>query len=173
MRRSSPLVTDDEIGLRYAMIDPILRALGWNTALPWECRPNSRLGRLGPLDYVRYDHAGVPAVLIEVETRVSRRREHRIRLWRQTRGMTGCLAVLTYGWEWEIYDIGIRGREFAHKRVDRLALDPQGGRQPHDFRQGTVPLALQGPVVVIHLPTVRGRSCAASQRCALPQPVRR
>ena len=28
MGRSGPLVTDDEIGLRYAMIDPILRGLG-------------------------------------------------------------------------------------------------------------------------------------------------
>ena len=136
MRLGGTRVENDEVAMRYAIIDPILRALGWNTALPWECRPNSRLGRLGPLDYVLYDREGVPAVLIEVETRVSRRREHRIRLWRQTRGMTGCLAVLTYGWEWEIYDIGIRGREFAHKRVDRLALDPQGESSPTIFARG-------------------------------------
>ena len=91
---------------------------------------------MGPLDYVLYDREGVPAVLIEVETRVSRRREHRTRLWGQTRGMTGCLAVLTYGWEWEVYDLGIPAREFAQKRVDRLVLDPQREDSPEIFARG-------------------------------------
>ena len=136
MQRGGSQLEDDELALRYAMIDPILRGLGWNTALPWECQPNGRVDRSEPLDYVLYDHAGSPAVLIEVETRTSSRREHRTRLRRQTRGMAGCLAVLTYGWEWEIYDIGIQGREFTHKRVDRLALDPQSEDSPTIFARG-------------------------------------
>ena len=136
MRRSGPLVTDDEIALRYAMIDPILRGLGWDTSLPWECQPNSRLGRLGPLDYILYDRDGSPSVLIEVERRVSRRQKHRARLWRQTRGMTGCLAVLTYGWEWEVYDLSIPAREFTRKQVDRLVLDPQEEDRPAIFARG-------------------------------------
>ena len=136
MQRRGSQVEDDELALRYAMIDPILRGLGWDTAQPWECQPNGRVGRSEPLDYVLYDHAGSPAVLIEVETRTSRRREHRTRLRRQTRGMAGCLAVLTYGCEWEIYDIDIRGREFTHKRVDRLVLDPQGEGSPTIFARG-------------------------------------
>ena len=123
MQRGGSQVEKVEIAVRYAVIDPILRGLGWSTALPWECRPNARVGRLGPLDYVLYDREGLPAVLIEAETRISRRREDQTRLWRQTRGMTDCLAVLTYGWEWEIYDLGIWAREFSQKRVDRLVLD--------------------------------------------------
>ena len=136
MQQGGSQVYDDEMALRYAMIDPILRALGWNTALPWECRPNARAGRLGSMDYVLYNRGGSPAVLIEVERRASRRREHRARLWRQTRGMTGCLAVLTYGWEWEVYDLSIPVREFAKKRVDRLILDPQGEDSPAIFARG-------------------------------------
>lgn len=129
-------VEDDEIALRYAVIDPMLRGLGWNTSLPWECRPNARVGRWDPLDYVLYDRDGVPAVLIEVETRASRRQQDRTRLWRQTRGMTDCLAVLTYGWEWEIYDLSIWAREFTHKRVDRLVLDPRREDSPAIFARG-------------------------------------
>ena len=136
MRLGGSQVGDDEIAMRYAIIDPILRGLGWNTALPWECQPNASLGRLGPLDYVLYDQDGSPAVLIEVELRVSRRRQDRTRLWRQTRGLTGCLAVLTYGWEWEIYDLSIPAREFTRKWVERLVLDPRAGDDPEIFARG-------------------------------------
>ena len=58
-RGALPKVGDDELAVRYAVIDPILRGLGWNTALPWECRPNTRVGRWGPFDYVLYDRDGV------------------------------------------------------------------------------------------------------------------
>ena len=133
VRQSGSQVADDEMALRYAFIDPILRGLGWSTSLPWECQPNARLGRLSPLDYALFDPSGQPVVLIEVETMMSRRWEHRTRLWRKTRGMTRCLAVLTYGWEWEIYDLDIRAREFGRKRVDRLVLDPQHGASVQIF----------------------------------------
>jgi len=125
-----------EIALRYTMIDPILRGLGWNVSLSWECRPNFSPGRWGPFDYVFYDRDSVPAVLIEVEAQVARRREDRIRLWRLTRGMTDCLGVLTYGWEWEIYDLSIAAREFTQKQVDRLVLDPQEEGSPAIFARG-------------------------------------
>lgn len=126
-------VTDDEMALRYVFIDPILRGLGWSTSLPWECQPNARVGRLSPVDYALLDPRGQPAVLIEVETKVTRRREHRTRLWRQTRGMTRCFAVLTYCWEWEIYDLSIRAREFERKRVDLLVLDPREAESARIF----------------------------------------
>lgn len=40
------------------------------------------------------------------------------------------MAVLTYGWEWEIYDLEHGARNFAHRRVARLVLDldAQGNR---------------------------------------------
>ena len=31
-------------GIRYAIVDPILWALGWSTWLPWECQPDYDLG---------------------------------------------------------------------------------------------------------------------------------
>ena len=55
MLQSGPQVSDDELALRYAFIDPILRGLGWHTSRPWECQPNARVGRLGPVDYALLD----------------------------------------------------------------------------------------------------------------------
>ena len=74
-----------------------------------------------------------PAVLIEVQTVSARRKQHRTQLWRQTRGVAPCLAVLTYGWEWEIYDLTVGARQFERKRVDRLVLDPRRGYSPQIF----------------------------------------
>ena len=42
MQQAGTQVGYDETALRYAMIDPILRGLGWDTALQWECQPNAR-----------------------------------------------------------------------------------------------------------------------------------
>ena len=126
-------VMNNEMALRYAFIDPILRSLGWSTSLPWECQPNARVGRFGTVDYLLLDPDRQPAVLIEVQTVSARRKQHRTQLWRQTRGVAPCLAVLTYGWEWEIYDLTVGARQFERKRVDRLVLDPRRGYSPQIF----------------------------------------
>ena len=116
-------------GMRYAIIDPILWALGWRTWLPWECQPDYDLRSRGSVDYALFDSNGDIAVLIVVRHSLSRRRNDRIRLWEYTRGMTDGAAVLTYGLYWEIYDLSITARNIDDKRVAAFTLDtaaPEG-----------------------------------------------
>ena len=39
--------------------------------------------------------------------------------------MTSAVAGLTYGWEWEIYDLSVRARSFDWTLVEGLVLDPR------------------------------------------------
>ena len=107
----------NEIGARYAFVDPVLRALGWCTELPWECRLGFRLGPGRPVDYTLFDRDGFPTILIEVEALTGRRRDNRNSLWRRVRGRRDGLAVLAYGLEWEIYDLSVPARGLDEKRA--------------------------------------------------------
>ena len=109
--------------VRCALVDPILWSLGWRTYLPGECRPDFGLGRRGQADYALFDREGAVAVLIEVGATYARRLQDRNRLAARLRGMTRGIAVLTYGWHWEIYDLSLRARRFDDKRVEELTLD--------------------------------------------------
>ena len=125
--RAGHLLAGHRAGIRSAIIDPILWALGWSTRLPWECQPDRDLGQRGQggqIGYTLFDGNGDLAVLLEVHDARSRLRCHRTRLWRRTRGMTRGVGVLTYGCYWEVYDLSVRLRDIDHKRVARLALDP-------------------------------------------------
>ena len=41
----------NEMTTRYAVVDPILSALGWRIRLPWECQLQYQLGQRGSADY--------------------------------------------------------------------------------------------------------------------------
>ena len=79
------LLAEHSAGIRYAIVDPILWAMGWSTWLPWECQPDHDLGRRGQVDYAFFDGNGNLAVLIEVQNARPRRRDP-IRLWEHTPG---------------------------------------------------------------------------------------
>ena len=111
-------------GIWYAIVDPILWALGWYTWLPSECQPDFDLRRRGNVDYALFDSNGAIAVLIVVKHSRTRRRNDRIRLWQYTHGITRGIAVLTYGLYWEIYDLSITARNIDGKRVAAFTLDP-------------------------------------------------
>ena len=106
--------------VRYALVDPILWALGWSTWSPLQCRPDFRLGQRGPVDYALFDSDGNVAVLVVVGTVLARRRSDRQRLMAHARGMKRGLAVLTYGARWEIYDLNLRGLRFSDKLSESL-----------------------------------------------------
>ena len=63
-----------EINTRYAIIDPIIRALDWNTADPKECHPEYRRGD-GWADYAFFNREGkstivehgAPIIIIEAK----------------------------------------------------------------------------------------------------------
>ena len=73
---------------------------------------------------------------MDVETTTARRRDHRFRLWQRIRGIIHGVAVLTYGWQWEIYDLSIRARSLDQKLVARLVLDPGANDSPQIVAHG-------------------------------------
>ena len=112
----------NETTVRYALVDPILWALGRSIWMPLHCLPYHDLGQRGLIDYALFDPDGHFAILIVTGTVPARRGRDRSRLAQQVRGMAQGLAVLTYGTRWEIYAMSKRARGFAHKRVECLDL---------------------------------------------------
>ncbi len=125
-------LADDEIAVRYALVDPILWALGWSTWSPLQCLPNFGQGQRGAADYALFDPDGDIAVLIMVGTEPSRRRSDRQRLMARARGMNRGMAVLTYGTRWEIYDLHLRPMRFTDKLVERLSLGWEAPDDPEE-----------------------------------------
>ena len=66
----------DETQTRYSMVDPVLRAVGWDTAWPAECRVEWRAPSGGKADYALFledslkavvEHRVYPVAVIEVK----------------------------------------------------------------------------------------------------------
>lgn len=118
---------------RYAVIDPILWALGWDTADPKVCHPEFPRPFPRRVDYALFAAADVdsianglvvPSVIIEskalrtdLDGGVSQLRSYASTSPRMQEGV----AVLTNGNEWRIYDVSRRGR-FAGKEVERVDI---------------------------------------------------
>ena len=64
---SSQILRKNEAATRAALIDPVLRALGWDTADVRMVEPEKTIGVKQALDYVLHDAAGAVSVLIEAK----------------------------------------------------------------------------------------------------------
>ena len=122
--------------VRSAMVEPILWSLGWRTWLPWECRPDFTLGRPGSNDYVLFNRDGEVVVAMLIRPIPPRLEQDRMRLRERTRTMTQGIAVLTYGWEWGVYDLEDRARSFLGRRVERLDLDSDAPQNVEQVAEG-------------------------------------
>lgn len=106
---------------RYAIIDPIIRALGWNTADPKECFIELPMrdaeGIVGYADYALFvgrnirdivDCKVAPSVLIEAKPLRAPLDAHveQLAWYVATTNMTEGVGVLTNGVEWRLYDVG-------------------------------------------------------------------
>ena len=142
------LFAENSSAMRYALIDPILWALGWRTWLPWECLPDLELRSRGKVDYGLFDRDGAIAIL--VQSREPRRnwRSDRNSLAVYARGRTHGIAVLTDGIRWEIYDLSVRNRLFDDKRVARLVFAFQPSRSFRSSRSRIASPDGQGSRVV-------------------------
>ena len=118
--------------VRNATIDPILWALGWQTWLPWECRPDYEIRAGRRVDYALFDESGQLAVVMLFQCPYRRREYGLAKLRRTVRGMTDGVAVLTCGPLWEIYDLSIGTRRFFDKRAEQFFLGPQSPDGPDE-----------------------------------------
>ena len=120
---------------RYALIDPIINELGWNTSDPKECHPEywrfgdkSASGRAGRADYGLFatpdlkaigDGSVPPDVIIEAKALFVGLEPHVGQLEEYVKAeplKTNGVAVLTNGREWWLYDLS-RGGPFHRKKV--------------------------------------------------------
>lgn len=102
-------VNNHETSTRYVLIDPILRALGWDLSNPAECVVEFEVARSGKqatrVDYVLMCATGQPAVVIEAkridvvsdDERALDQMEHYLQDI-----PTAMVAVVTNGQYWEI-----------------------------------------------------------------------
>ena len=116
------IVRRHEICTRYAVIDPILRALGWKIHDPMEVEVEYRRGKQrGRVDYALFNQDAKPVVLLEAKRWNTNLSEHTGQVARYARGMRQGAACITDGWEWDIYDLSRRG-SFPSKFVKSVNL---------------------------------------------------
>ena len=129
---------------RYALIDPILRALGWDTGDPMECHVEYPRGS-GRADYALFDREGPvgkvgkpPTIIIEAkaldaEEDLDDGESQLSRYVRAAPRMNQGLGVLTDGKEWRLFDVSIRGG-FSTKLVATVGIDDSDSAEVlHDW----------------------------------------
>lgn len=115
-----PALQQSEALTRYALIDPLLRGLGWDTGDPSQVMPEFKSSR-GSADYALLGSDGKPDVIIEAK-RLGRGLEDAVEqvINYGTREGYEFFAV-TDGQRWELYETRRRG-DIEEKLVVRLNL---------------------------------------------------
>ena len=107
----------NETRTRMALIDPLLHALGWDTADPALVRPEYDLSG-NRADYALLDGAGKPVALVEAKKLGEQLTSHRMQIVNYANLSGVPYAGLTDGNHWELYDV------FDRAPIDdRLLLD--------------------------------------------------
>ena len=98
-----------ETSTRYIIIDPIMRALGWDLSDPSQCiveyRIQDRQGKSGLVDYALLNDMGEPVVLVEAKRidEYSFSEDNFDQMDRYLEGVTTAkVGVVTNGQYWEI-----------------------------------------------------------------------
>lgn len=100
-----PALQQSEALTRYALIDPLLRGLGWDTGDPSQVLVEYR-SDAGQADYALFGESPKPQVIVEAK-KLGTHLDQKVRLqvtgYCQEEGVP--FAVITDGRRWEIYDI--------------------------------------------------------------------
>ncbi len=101
----APALQQSEALTRYALIDPLLRGLGWDTGDPSQVIPEYR-SAAGSADYALFGQSNKPQVIIEAK-RLGAQLDFKVRQqvtgYCQEEGIP--YAAITDGRRWEIYDV--------------------------------------------------------------------
>ena len=128
----------DETHVRYTMIDPIIRALGWDTEDPTVCHPEWPYpDGSGRVDYALFSPANIsdlarstvpPVVIIEAKGYPEDLDNHLQQLdgyaWTDPR-MTHGRAILTNGIEWRVYQAGGRKANLRTRHLQTVNIVEQ------------------------------------------------
>ncbi len=100
-----PALQQSEALTRYALIDPLLRGLGWDTGDPAQVMPEYR-SAAGSADYALLGASSKPQIIIEAKklgTQLDFKVRQQVTGYCQEEGIP--YAVITDGRLWELYDV--------------------------------------------------------------------
>ena len=109
-------IKTSETRTRYAIIDPIIWMLGWQTHYLNQCETSYQRGQQGLVDYALFNREGRPIILIEAKRLGINPAGDESQIAGYALGMRDGVAVLTNGQEWILYDLSKRG-PFGSKYV--------------------------------------------------------
>ena len=123
MQQYNQALRQSEALTRYALIDPLLRALGWDTADPALVRPEYPVSR-GQADYALLDPTGKVSAFVEAKS-LGRSLEQdqdidQLVRYAFTDGIP--YAVLTNGNNWHVYDLTIPGVAIKDRRMLEVSI---------------------------------------------------
>ena len=119
----------NETATRYILIDPVLRALGWDIydldqcSVEWAMPPDKPIGRA---DYVLGNSLDENVIVIEAKRMDvavgGEPRGFENKLAGYTKGMSTGVAVLTNGLVWRLYELDSTRRALRNRRTDRADI---------------------------------------------------
>ena len=108
---------ENEIRTRMALIDPLLRALGWDVSDPAVVRPEFKIDNK-PADYALLRPDGEPAATLEAKRLGESLVAHRMQMLNYANILGIAYAGLTDGNHWELYKVFEPGRLEDRRIVD-------------------------------------------------------
>ena len=113
-------LAENEIRTRVALIDPLLRALGWDVSDPTVVMPEYKIDNK-PVDYALFRPDGKPAAALEAKKLGESLGSHRMQMLNYA-NMSGIeYAGLTDGNHWELYKVFQPGR-LEERRVLEVSI---------------------------------------------------
>ena len=120
MQSFRPALGENEIRTRAALIDPLLRALGWDVSDPAVVMPEYKIDNK-PVDYALFRPDGKPAATLEAKKLGESLGAHRMQMLNYA-NMDGIeYAGLTDGNHWELYKVFQAGR-LEERRILEVSI---------------------------------------------------
>ena len=144
IQRANDLMEDEEYYLysnemetRYTIIDPVLRALGWDLSDPGQVSFEVELTSYGRVDYVLFDEQGRSCLVLEAKALGNWRTSNERQMQMYVRGTRQGYAILTNGRMWKVWDLYQRG-SFAKKFILEFDITEKPARASAQFLNGTL-----------------------------------
>ena len=117
MRSHRDALRENETRTRMALIDPLLRALGWNVFDPDVVTPEYKVGG-GWADYALLHTDGRPAAIVEAKKLGEALGSHRMQMLNYANADGIEYAGLTDGNHWELYSVFERGQLDDRRKLE-------------------------------------------------------
>src|SRR5713226_7129528 len=113
-RRYQTTLTTNEAATRAVLIDPVLRALGWDTANTNMVEVEKTLGREVRADYALKDSNGIPKIIVEAKPLDTNLNQNAL-----------VMSLVTYAFNFRLNDVfltdGLTWKHFNNFQPDNLA----------------------------------------------------